>query len=195
MTLLSSALALLWFAAFWLLTRDRPQGVGLMILSAWACILAIALAAAVIWPAIAAGYPQDSFWTLDTFGRIGVATISGIGISLIFLALALKSRIILRFRRGPTATAWALIDIAIGLLACGVIFSLSPQVFYSFYRMIFANLPQQWVIDGVLDQDRLKMIAVMAPGGSLADHLAGVTLWAILPFTAWLHMRCWWRGG
>lgn len=195
MTLLSSALALLWFAVFWLLTRDRPQGVGLMILSAWACILAIALAAAVIWPAIAAGYPQDSFWTLDTFGRIGVATISGIGISLIFLALALKSRIILRFRRGPTATAWALIDIAIGLLAYGVIFSLSPQIFYSFYRMIFANLPQQWVIDGVLDQDRLKMIAVMAPGGSLADHLAGVTLWAILPFTAWLHMRCWWRGG
>lgn len=195
MTLLSSALALLWFAVFWLLTRDRRQGVGLMIWGAWACITAIALAAAVIWPAIAAGYPQDSFWTLDTFGRIGVAAISGIGISLIFLALAMKSRIILRFRRGPTATAWALIDIAIGLLAYGVIFSLSPQIFYSFYRMIFANLPQQWVIDGVLDQDRLKMIAVMAPGGSLADHLAGVTLWAILPFTAWLHMRCWWRGG
>jgi len=195
MTLLSSALALLWFAVFWLLTRDRPQGVGLLILGAWACITAIALAAAVIWPDIAAGYPQDSFWTLDTFGRISVAAISGIGISLIFLALAMKSRLILRFRHGPTATAWALIDIAIGLLAYGVIFSLSPQIFYSFYRMIFANLPQQWVIDGVLDQDRLKMIAVMAPGGSLADHLAGVTLWAILPFTAWLHMRCWWRGG
>jgi hypothetical protein len=158
-------------------------------------MVAVVIAAAAIWPQVQAGYPQDSYWTLGWAGRAGVLAISAIGIAVFFAGIAVKTRVILRWKRQATTTAWALIDIAIGLLMFGVLFSISPQVFYSFYLLIFQGLPQQWVIDGLLDTDRLKMIAKMDPLGSLADHLAGITLWAVVPFTVWLHLRFWWRGG
>lgn len=195
MTALSAALAFIWASAFWLLTRDRPHSVRLTIIGTWACVLGVVISLSVLWGALRAGYPTDSYWTLRAGGRAAVAAISTVGIAATFLGLSWKTSRILRRKRGSTATAWALIDIALGLLIFAVVFSVSPQVFYSLYRVIIPGLPQQWVIDGLLDQDRLKMIAVVAPGGSLADHLAGIALWATVPFTAWLHLRFWWRGG
>lgn len=195
MTALSAALAFLWAAVIWLLTRDKPLRFGLVLFGTWMSIVGVVISLPPLWDAIRAGYPTDSFWTLGVGGRLGVIALSAVGISATFLCLAWKTSLILRFRRGPTATAWALIDIAIGLFIFAVVFSVSPQAFYSFYRLIIPGLPQQWVIDGLLDQDRLKMIAIVTSGGSLADHLAGVALWATVPFTAWLHLRFWWRGG
>jgi len=177
------------------MSRDRSDTVQITLIGALASMIAVGLATAGIWPQIQAGYPQDSYWTLGWTGRAGVAAISACGIAGFFLVMARKTRIILNWKRQATSTAWALIDVAVGLLMFAVLYSTSPQVFYSFYRLIFPDLPQQWVIEGLLDTARLKMIAEMNPAGSLSDHLAGITLWAILPFTAWLHLRFWWRGG
>jgi hypothetical protein len=174
-----------------MLSRDRAFGWRLLIIAVIACALAVCIAAANLWPG---EYPQDSFWTLSTSGRIGVVAISSIGIGLVFALLAWKTRRILRIKAQISATAWTLFDIAIGVVLFGVIHTVSPQIFYSFYRLIFPNLPNQWVIDAIWDADGLRAVATLAEGGTLADHLAGIVLWAIVPFTGWLHLRHWWRG-
>jgi hypothetical protein len=194
MTLFSASLALLWLAVFWLLTRDRVMGRSLVLIGIVASFGAVMLASANLWDAIAAGYPSDSYWTLKTGGRTGVLLISLTGITLMFYLLARKTRFILRMKRQVSGTAWALFDIAFGMLVFGVIHTVSPQIFYTFYRFIFSELPNQWVIDSVFDTATLQSIAMLAPDGNLASHLAGITLWAIIPFTLWMHMQNWWRG-
>jgi hypothetical protein len=154
----------------------------------------VVIASPSIWASIADGYPGDSFWTLSATGRIGVLAISTIGLTCIFALCAKKTKLILRVKRQVSGTAWALFDIAIGLILFGVVYSVSPQIFYGLYRRLIPNLPAQWVVDSVFDVDRLQIIAAIPINGSLADHLAGVALWAIIPFTIWMHMHRWWRG-
>jgi hypothetical protein len=194
MTLLSASLALLWLAVFWLLTRDRVMGRSLVLIGIVASFVAVILATTNLWDAIAAGYPSDSYWTLKPGGRTGVLVISLTGITLMFYLFARKTQIVLRIKREVSGTAWALFDIAFGMLVFGVIHTVSPQIFYTFYRFIFTDLPNQWVIDSAFDATALQSIAALPVDGNLASHLAGITLWAIIPFTLWMHMQHWWRG-
>lgn len=194
MTYLSASLSVLWLAAFWMLTRDRLDNHRLTLAGIGASILAVLIAVTHVQQATLAGYPTDSFWTLSLIGRTGVIAISAIGITLIFYGLAWKTAILLRLKSQVSATAWVIFDLAAGWLVFGVIYSVSPQIFYTFYRMIFDYLPNQWVIDTALDTEKLHMIAQLSASGNMSDHMAGVALWAILPFTAWLHLRDWWRG-
>lgn len=195
MTWVSVTISLVWIAGFWVLSRDRSETWTITLTGMVASLIAVGLAAAAIWTPVLTLYPGDSFWTLGWGGRIGVLAISATGITLVFMGLTLKTRVILRIKNQATSMAWALIDVALGLGVFAVVFSTSPQAFYAFYRLIFADLPQQWVIDGLINVDRLREIALLGPDGSLADHLAGIALWAIVPFTLWLHRRHWWRGG
>lgn len=185
----------LWFAGFWLITRNRIHSLRLVLLGMVGSMIGVALASPAIWEALAQGYPNDSFWTLGLVGRSGVIAISGLGIAGFFLLSAAKSRVILCWKRSATGTAWAFLDTSFGLFGFAVVYSLSPQAFYAFYRLLFPGLPIQWVIDSALNVDQLRGIATFSSDGSLSDHLAGITLWAIVPFTGWLHLRDWWRGG
>lgn len=195
MTPISAAIAAVWMAGFWALSRDRSNTWPIALIGMVASLLTVGLAAAQLWPAMQAGYPGDSYWTLGLTGRLGVAAISASGVTLLFALLTLKTRIILALKRQATGTAWAIIDMAAGLALFAVGFSAAPQVFYTFYRMIIPDLPQQWVIKGWVDWDRLSGIARLSSDAALADHTAGITLWSIIPFTLWLHLRHWWRGG
>lgn len=195
MTWLSVAISGVWMAGFWALSRDRSDTQAIAMTGMFASLIAVALAAATVWPAARAGYPGDSFWTLGWIGRLGVALISTIALIVFFAILTAKTRLILKLKRQATGTAWALIDVALGLLLFAVAFSALPQVFYTFYRLIIPGLPQQWIIKGLIDVDRLKVVAQLNETGALADHAAGIALWAMIPFTLWLHLRFWWRGG
>ena len=194
MTILSVSLSTLWLATFWLISRDRLDSRALLAAAVFASILTIAIAATELHGAILTGYPTDSFWTLEAGGRLGVIAISTVGLGCMFAGLAWKTKQVLRIKAQASATAWMLFDTAIGCLIFGVIHTVSPQVFYSFYRLIFSNLPKQWVIDTIFDAERLQIIATLPASGSMADHLAGMILWSIIPFTGWLHLRHWWRG-
>lgn len=194
MSWISLAVSAVWVAGFWAMSRDRSDTWTITMIGVVASLLAVGLAAVHVWPQVRAGYPNDSFWTLNWYGRIGVVAISLVGCMLIFSVIAAKTRVIFRVKSQATNTAWLLIDLALGLALFAVVYSVSPQAFYSFYRLIIPGLPQQWVIDGWLNPDRLAQVAQLLPGGSLSDHLAGIMLWAIVPFTVWLHMRSWWRG-
>lgn len=189
MTVVSAAAALVWVAGFWALSRDTAETTATTLAGALASMLAVGLAAGQIWPRIAAGYPGDSYWTLNWVGHTGVVTISLVGIAMLFLALAAKTRLVLGLARGGPGMIRASLDGLAGLLIFAVVFSVSPQVFYTFYQLIIPGLPSQLVVDTLIDTDRLTAIARLDPQGSLADHLAGITFWAILPFTLWLHLR------
>lgn len=195
MTALSLGLAAVWIAAFWVMSRESSDTLAIALVAGVASMIGVGFAAAPLWPRVLAGYPSDSFWTLGWAGRAGVVAISGVGIAALFAVLTVKTRVILRVKQQATNTAWVLIDLALGLALFAVIYSVSPQVFYAFYRLIIPGLPQQWVIDGAFDVTRLAAIARIGAEGSLSDDLAGVTLWAIVPLTLWLHLRDWWRGG
>lgn len=192
MTAVSVTAALIWAAVFWSLSRGRILNWRLVLAGIGASFGAVITIAAQRLQ-VTTGYPSDSFWTLGLGGRAGVIAISLTGIIAMFCLLAVKTQFILRVKRQISGTAWALFDCAAGLLIFGVIHTVSPQIFYSFYRLVFTGLPTQWVIDGLFDATRLQIIAGLSVEGSLADHLAGVTLWAIIPFTLWLHLHHWWR--
>jgi hypothetical protein len=126
------------------------------------------------------GYPDDSFWTLGWGGRAGVLAITMIGFVLLYALLALKSRALQDRRAGIVV-----LDIAAGLLIYAVVYSLSPQVFYWFYRMILPDLPSQVVIKSPLDLTAIRAAIDFGDGPSLAQDIAGVGLWAVVPFSLW----------
>lgn len=181
MSLIGPILSLLLFAKIVQLVRREPPH--------WAQTLSLIVPAGVMviiaLPSVFldTGYANDSLWTLGWGGRLGVIAISSLGLIAVFGAIAVKSK---RMARLPGLLAVPL-DIIAGLLIYSVAFWLSPQLFYSFYQIIFPDLPAQIVIKSPLDQDRLRTIIIPAQGGSLADHLAGVGFWAVIPFTLWLH--------
>lgn len=150
-----------------------------------AAMLAVLAGAVHVQTSALAGYPNDSFWDLGAFGRVGVLLISAVGLTLIFLFLAWKSRFFRRLRRLPWGLGLAL-DLVAGLLIYAVLFSMSPQAYYALYQLVFPDLPSQIVVRHILSP-RLFDIVGLRLGGSMSDHLAGIALWAILPFTFWLH--------
>jgi len=61
--------------------------------------------------------------------------------------------------------------------------SLAPQLYYSYYLLVFDALPIQWVLRGVPFSDFLHLMRVA--DGSLADHFTGAVLWMML-VVGWL---------
>ena len=172
--------ALIWTGLIWWMIRRRPSGRVQQRALMPAAFLAVILGAPALWQAAASGYPGDSFWTLDSGGRFGVIAISTIGLCLIYATLAAKT---LWFRALPLPIGITL-DIFAGLAIYIGLYTVSPQVFCSFYQLIFPDLPHQIVVRAP-DAERLWQIAVLRPDGSLSDHLAGIGLWAVVPFTLW----------
>lgn len=183
MSLLAAFVSLSWTAAIWWRVHDLARHWRLTLALIPAAGLAVVLASPALWQAAMGGYPGDSFWTLPGTGRWGVILISTGGLVAVFMLLAAKSR---AFTRWPAVIAIPA-DVITGIAIYGVIHTISPQVFYSFYLLIFPDLPQQIVIRTFFDTDRLFDIAQLSVDGTLSDHLAGVGLWAVLPFTLWQH--------
>lgn len=80
-------------------------------------------------------FEQDSFFTLSGVGQLGLALLSCV-FFLILLALNRKLA-----RRRPLA-----VRIAVAALVFWAFVWLSPQVYYTYYLMIFDGLPVQVVI-------------------------------------------------
>lgn len=177
-------LSLTWTFIIWGITLRLSNNSARIYWLVPASFAAVFLGAPEVWHTIGAGYPHDSFWTLAWGGRIAVVAVSTLGFAGIFVILSWKTQY---FQQLPTALALPL-DILAGVLIYGAVYTISPQVFYTLYQQIFPGLPNQIVVTTLFDTAQLVKIAQLAQGGSLSDHLAGVGLWAILPFTLW-HYR------
>ena len=171
LTLAAACLAMVWLAPR--LNVDAAATVSLLL---------IALFSPAIWGQALHGYPGDSYWTLGLWGRAGVLAISLIAITFFYAALWMLFR-----RLAPMPRAFAITGV--GVVGFVLLHALMPQVFYSFYRLLFPDLPQQWVITGLPDPARLRAIASIRTGGSLSDHLSATALWGIVPFAVWSSRR------
>lgn len=179
MTWWGGLFALAWIAAFWRWSRAWTAPLYIVVVAGF---LAAIIVHPVMWPRILMGYPGDSFWTLGVSGRLGVLAISLIGLGLLFTALGLKSRRIAG--RIPAS-----IDTVINLIIFSVTYSVSPQVFYTLYLLLFDGLPHQWVISGPFNISQIWAAIVIKDEGTLSDDLAGLTFWAIIPVTFWFYAK------
>ena len=185
---LASVLAGAWLGAAWWLWR-RWGGAAAVVPMALAAgpvaMAAVVLAAPPIWHAAVRGYPGDSLFTLSTEAIAGVVALSLGLIALFFLVVTWKSLwLAKRAPAGRIVTAG--LDVLAGLALFGLLHAVSRQAYYAFYRAIMPDLPGQWVIR--LDWDRLAAISRLPADASLSQHLSGITLWAVVPLTVWVHV-------
>ncbi|MEL6997575.1 MAG: hypothetical protein AAFP68_04875 [Pseudomonadota bacterium] len=114
------------------------------------------------------GYDGDSFFTLSSAGQAGLAVLSfclAIGMIVLTGWLARGHRPILR--------------IAIWLAAFTAFLALSPQVYYTYYRVIIPGLPLQWVVAWPDPLEALRLLA-FADRPTLSAHGRGILGWLML---------------
>jgi len=168
--------------AVWATIRGRAARLRLLLVLVPAALFCVFVGSPNLWAQSLAGYPNDSFWDLGTFGRTGVILISSLGLLALFLLIG-RIAIWLRGRMGGRGFVPALL---IGWGIYGLVYSLSPQAFYTLYQVIFPDLPAQIVVKHLVDFERLIRVARLSEGGSLSDHLAGVALWGIGIYVGWI---------
>ena len=135
-------------------------------------------------------YPDDSFYTLSTFEAIGLAVITTTLLLLILTTTWFITNIWIKRCEGYSAffkTIFALLNMFFVMAIYQLILVISPQVFYTYYQVIFLDLPVQWVIKPI-SVDKLLERFSFRLDGSIADHLASLALWVLLSNTAiqWL---------
>ena len=114
-------------------------------------------------------YQQDSFFDLSFWERVGLVCIS---VALAMLIL-LAARILLRER-----PVW--LRILGALILFWLFVWVSPQVYYTYYRMIIPDLPLQWVIwPPASPVEALRMLIFSGPQ-NLSAHGQGLLGWALI---------------
>jgi len=123
-------------------------------------------------------YEYDSFFTLSWFGRIGLLLVSGILAFGVCGLAAWGARI---------AKTWR--ALFVGLAVFWGFIWLSPQVYYQYYRMIIADLPQQWVIKMPPSAYELLTILTFQGSANLATHTAALLGWGLLALATYIGFR------
>lgn len=119
-------------------------------------------------------YNADSFFTLTVPGQIGLAILSG---ALALGMLAVTRLLVKRCR------VWLRVAIAIALFLA---FNwLSPQVYYTYYRLILPGLPLQWVIGPMPSLIDAGNLLLFSAGENLSAHGRGILGWAMLITAIW----------
>lgn len=125
-------------------------------------------------------YEGDSFFTLSVGGRIGLTILS----TLLAVALIAVCQIV---RRRTNST---FIGVFVSLTMFWLFVWLSPQIYYSYYRLIFDDLPAQMVIKLPPRPERIVNLLTFQVRLTLSGHSAGVLGW-LLHFTGAIDLR--WR--
>lgn len=112
-------------------------------------------------------FSQDSFFTLSVFGQIGLAALSVIlFVLLIWGMMRLKTTLYLR--------------ILIALISFYLFVWLSPQIYYTYYLIIFDGLPIQNVVQRPpTPLDMLRLITLTGEQ-SLSAHGKSLLAYAML---------------
>lgn len=114
-------------------------------------------------------YQQDSFFDLSLWERIGLVCISAAlaGLMLVVARMLLRDRPVWLCLAGALFLFWVFVWV-------------SPQVYYTYYRMIIPDLPLQWVIwPPTRPLEALQMLFFSGPQ-NLSAHSQGVLGWALV---------------
>ncbi|MEO0547066.1 MAG: hypothetical protein AAF035_08965 [Pseudomonadota bacterium] len=114
-------------------------------------------------------YDQDSFFTLSVAGRVGLvllsATMAGLTLWLAW-RWSRRKHILLR-----------------GLIGFGLFAAfewLSPQVYYTYYLLLFETLETQWVIGPPPGLGTLFGLLTFTDNANLSFHSRGLLGWAVI---------------
>ena len=114
-------------------------------------------------------YQQDSFFDLSQWERVGLVCISAM-LAILFLFASYRL-----LRNKPI-----LIRLSGALILFWVFVWVSPQIYYTYYRMIIPDLPLQWVIwPPASPVDALRMMVFSGPQ-NLSAHSQGILGWVLL---------------
>ena len=114
-------------------------------------------------------YDGDSFFTLGIAGQVGLIVVS---VALAVLTLGI-TRLMTFYR------PWILRPFIWAVLFISFVW-LSPQVYYTYYRMIFEGLPAQSVIKAPPRPDALLELLTFTGQATLSAHSVGVLGWMML---------------
>ncbi len=174
------------------LRRGPPLKRGLTpVLAAW-CALGVLPAAPGLLPGVLEGYPGDSLFTLDPGARAGLVAITlGLALLGVWAAYLLARLMSGRTLRPALRTLGLAANLGVTLGAYTACYLLSPQLFYAYYRTIIPGLPEQWVLRGGAQLDRLASAISLQAGDSIAAHTAGGLFWLLAGFTISIHAVAW----
>ena len=113
-------------------------------------------------------YQNDSFFSLGVGGQIGLAALSIVLTVLVLLGAA-------RLMRGRGTV----LRLGIALVTFALFVWLSPQIYYSYYYLIFEDLPVQWVIGWPPLKTAFAFASFTGPS-NLSAHGQGVLFWLLL---------------
>ena len=114
-------------------------------------------------------YSQDSFFDLSTLGQIGL-----LGISAALFVLALLAACTGLRKRGYG------IRIAGAFVMFWLFVWLSPQVYYTYYWMIFPDLPVQWVVGPPPGPGKALNMLIFQYRATLSAHGQGILGWCLM---------------
>ena len=114
-------------------------------------------------------YQTDSFFDLTAWGQVGLACIS----------LVLCAFMVFVARRSLWQ-APSLVRLLGGLVLFYIFVWISPQVYYTYYRMIIPDLPLQWVIWPPPEIGKALRMLVFQWRDTLSAHGQGLLGWGIL---------------
>ena len=118
-------------------------------------------------------YDNDSFYTLTAIQQVGLGTISLLLFSIVvyFCYKAINQK-----------------PLAIRIAIAGIIFYLfvwlSPQIYYTYYLMIFDGLPLQIVIKTMPTPQTLFRVLTFQENTSLSDHSKAIMGWILIIIAA-----------
>ena len=127
-------------------------------------------------------YPNDSFYTLTTPEAIGLALITTTLLLLILIASWFATSFLIKKYARSTAVlkiSVLLFNLLLTVAVYQLCLSIAPQLFYTYYQFIFTDLPVQWVVKPITLERLIDRVSLTS-GASIAQHLAGFTLWVLL---------------
>ena len=118
-------------------------------------------------------YAEDSFLTLDAFQRVG----------LVFLSLILFSLTIFTFLCAAKKSG-ATLRILFATTLFFLFVWLSPQIYYTYYQLIFDGLPAQVVLKAPPSPARLGRILIFQEV-TLSGHSKALLGWVLIILAVW----------
>lgn len=139
-----------------------------------------------------ANYRLDSYWILDPLDRTVVGGVTA-GLLLLGSWAAFHAARALVPENGTPLIRGAVLfgNLCLTLAVYFTAWLLTPQLYYLYYRLIFANLPQQWVIHSGADALIFWRALLLSPEGSIAATVAGLYFWLIFALTVSIHAQSW----
>ena len=137
-----------------------------------------------VWARFSQSYSGDTIYNLSPAGRAGLILLSSILILLVVYFSQRKSQWLYqkRFKVADSPirpVAMISADVLLTLLLFFVALTLVPQLYYTYYHLLF-DLPQQWVIKPYYSFSRFWHVLRVAPDANLGVHTAGLLGWWLL---------------